>query len=161
MKYRNCARFLVAALACLIFLTTGCGALRKPAPPENPPPVSPINEATPGEQRLTASRLMTEAHAVDGVAWPIVVVFGNDAYIGLDLEANVAEEEAPGVERQVLERVRAAEPRLRTVSVSADPGLVGTLKTVSRRMADERPLSEYIDELRSVRDQARATYPPA
>lgn len=96
---------------------------------------------------------------VEGVDWPIVVVFGNDAYIGLDLEPHVTPEEAVNVERNVLKRARAAEPRLLTISVTSDRQLVDTLKMVSRRMADERPLSEYIAELRQIRNQARATYP--
>ncbi|MEW5953806.1 MAG: YhcN/YlaJ family sporulation lipoprotein [Bacillota bacterium] len=159
MDKSNSTRTLLVVMACLIFLTTGCQALRKPGPLENPPPVSPLRETTPGEQRITASRLMSEAHVVDGVDRPIVVVIGNDAYIGLQLEPDVNEQEIPAVERQVLRRIRAAEPRLRAVSVSADPDVVETLKLVSRRMADERPLSDYIKELRRVRNQAGATYP--
>lgn len=160
MRKSNRLLLLAITMTMLICLGSGCAAMRKPAPPENPPPVSPLTEATPGEQRLTASRLMTEADLVEGVDWPIVVVFGNDAYLGLDLEPGITEEEATGVENKVLARVRDAEPRLLTISVTSDQHLVDTLKMVSRRMAAERPLSEYVAELRQVRNQARATYPP-
>lgn len=158
MRKSNRLLLLSLTMALLVCLGSGCEALRKPAP-ENPPPVSPLTEATPGEQRLTASRLMAEADVVEGVDWPIVVVFGNDAYIGLDLEPNVSQAEVAEVERKVLKRARDAEPRLLTISVTSDRQLVETLKMVSRRMADERPLSEYVDELRHVRSQARVTYP--
>lgn len=160
MRKNNRLLLLTFTMVMLICLGSGCTALRKPAPPENPPPVSPLTEATPGEQRLTASRLMTEADVVEGVDWPIVVVSGNHAYIGLDLKPDVTPEEAVNVEKRVLEHVRDAEPRLLTVSVTSDQHLVETLKMVSRRMANERPLSEYVAELRQVRNQARATYPP-
>lgn len=161
MLKNNRLLLLTLTMALLVCMGSGCEALRKPAPPKNPPPVSPLTEATPGEQRLTASRLMTEADVVEGVEWPIVVVFGNDAYIGLELEPDVTKEEAVNVEKIVLERVRDAEPRLLTVSVTSDQHLVDTLRMVSRRMAAERPLSEYVAELRQVRNQAHVTDPPA
>lgn len=159
MRKSNRLLLLTFTMALLVCVGSGCAAMRKPAPPENPPPVSPLTEATPGEQRLTASRLMTEADVLEGVDWPIVVVTGNNAYIGLDLVPGVSEEEAKGLENRVLTKVRDAEPRLLTISVTSDQHLVETLRMVSRRMAAERPLSEYVAELRQVRNQARTTYP--
>ncbi len=145
MKKRNV--LILALMALVVFAAVGgCSAARRPAPPgqtpQNPNAALP---ADPRESNALAKRLAAKAADVPGVKDAVVVLFGTNAYVGLNMEPN-QEGRTKEVEREAAMRVKRADNRIRRVLVTSDPDLVTRLDKIARGIARGRPASAFVDE---------------
>jgi len=137
-------------LALMVFVVfavfAGCNAARRPAPPgqtpQNPNAALP---ADPRESSALAERLASKAAAVPGVEDAVVVLFGTNAYVGLNMEPN-QEGRTKEAEREAAMQVKRADDRIRRVLVTSDPDLVTRLNRIARGIANGRPASVFVDE---------------
>mgnify|MGYP002410582262 CR=1 FL=1 len=135
-------------------LLTGCTPARKPvpsptrtAPTPTPGPTDRTKMTTSDKQR--AERIAREATQIKGVRKTVVVVSGKTAFIGLDLEKR----EGAAVKRtkdEVARRIKAAEPTLKTVNVTADPDLVTRLRKIADGINKGKPVSSFSRELTEI-----------
>lgn len=140
---------LIMLFIFVLSLACGCAALRKPAPPNEPIP----NRTRADEVDMEKARHIADrVDDIDGVKQSTVVVAGSKAYIGLDMEQGIKddEERLHEIENTVADRVKGTEDEIDTVYVSSDPGVVKRLKTISRGIARGEPVTEYARELTDI-----------
>ncbi|MGC7879765.1 YhcN/YlaJ family sporulation lipoprotein, partial [Desulforudis sp. 1190] len=101
--------------------------------------------ADPRESSALAKRLASKAAAVPGVEDAVVVLFGTNAYVGLNMEPN-QEGRTKEAEREAAMQVKRADDRIRRVLVTSDPDLVTRLNRIARGIANGRPASVFVDE---------------
>lgn len=146
-------RMLVGLMLALFFstcLSAGCTPAQKPAPSPTktaPAPTDETKVTTTDKQK--AERIAREATQVDGVRKAVVVVSDKTAYIGLDLK-NKEGAAAQKVKDEVARRVKAAEPTLKTVNVTADPDLVTRLRKIADQINKGKPVSGFSRELTEI-----------
>ncbi|MBF7081779.1 YhcN/YlaJ family sporulation lipoprotein [Desulfallas sp. Bu1-1] len=138
---------LLSLLVLSIFIFSGCSAAaRKPAPTEPAP-----NQARTGNvANEKAQRIAREADRVKWVKSSTVVVAGNKAYVGLDINANIEKSQTKEVEKAVINRIKNLEPTIKTVYVSSDPDIVTRIKKVSRGIAQGKPVTSFARELTEI-----------
>lgn len=149
-------RRLFVGLFLALFLSTGlftgCTAARKPVPeptkttPSTPTPARKVVRTTPEQQM--ANRVTQEAMKVSGVRKALAVVSGKTAYIGLDLSVTGTQDKE--VKKEVVRRVKTAEPGLATVYVTSDPNLVTRLRKVADGIKGGKPVSSFSSELAEI-----------
>jgi len=132
--------FFIAAL----LISCGCAAARKPAPPDEPIP----NRTRADEvDTKRAQDIASEVNQVSGVQKAMVVVAGRNAYVGLDIESGLGEEQVHELENIVADQIKGTEEEINTVYVSSDPDFVSRIQKVSRGIARGDSVTRYADEL--------------
>jgi len=133
----------------------GCGTYaKKPVPqPTTPAPNTKMtpNETSPGEASATdiANRAAKEAGKVTGVNAAAAIVADRVIYIGLDLNADVDNNESAAIEKNVMDRVNNME-RGYTARVTSDKDTVARIRTVAQGVAQGKPISSFKQELDSI-----------
>ncbi len=147
---------LLLTLTLCITCTAGCTPAKKPLPPaprtapRTPAPgVSRMPTTSPELNRI-ATKLAAEADKVPGVKKATVVLSGNMAYVGLDLQADIEAGRTNAVKRDVAVRVKNADKRLTNVYVSTDADIVTRIKRVSEGIRKGQPVSSFDRELTEI-----------
>lgn len=135
---------LPGLLVLTVFISCGCLAAKKPAAPGKPD--SPKNKTEETDDQK-AQRIARDTDKVDGVQRSTVVVAGKKAYIGLDLEPGMREEQVLEVENVVADRIKGTQVSISTVYVSSDSTFVSEVKKIARGIARGDPVSQYTREL--------------
>lgn len=135
---------LLGLFVVALFISCGCSAARKPAPTDEP-----IPNRTRADEMDTekAQRIARETGKVDGVQKSTVVVAGSKAYIGLDIQPGMEEEQVHEVENIVADRIKGTEESINTVYVSSDPDFVSRIKKISQGIARGKSVTRYAREL--------------
>ncbi|GAV22671.1 YhcN/YlaJ family sporulation lipoprotein [Carboxydothermus pertinax] len=142
----------ILMLFILIFTVIACTAARKPVPKTVPPGGTPTTLPTnPTELRKIADKIAREAAKTEKVTKATAVISGSTAYVGLDLKAGVEKKETDKIKEEAANRVKSAEPRLKTVFVTTDADTVTRIRHVAEGVAKGRPLSSFIRELDEIR----------
>ncbi|MDN5347257.1 MAG: hypothetical protein PWP65_821 [Clostridia bacterium] len=162
MRFKKLNLLLGAALGILL-LAAGCTLARKPAPPAPPPsrtapapapsPPAPAQKplpTSPTEAHRLAAKLADEAQKTPGVKAATVVLSGNTAFVGLDLKSEVEASRTSAIKKEVVDRLKRAEPRLTTVSVTSDPDTVARIKKVAEGIRGGRPVTDFTRELAEI-----------
>lgn len=144
----------VVVVGLLVLLSAvGCQALRKPNVGQgNPPaPTAPAPNAplptNPTESSRLAQSLVAEAVKVQGVDTAAVVLTGSTALVGVNLEPGTDPVAAKG---QVADVIKRADNRVKNVLVSTDPELNQRIESISRGLAQGRPISAFTNEIREL-----------
>jgi len=133
----------------------GCGTYAKKTVPQptTPAPNTKMtpNETSPGEASATdiANRAAIEAGKVTGVNAAAAIVADRVIYLGLDLNADVDNNESAAIEKNVMERVNNME-RGYTARVTSDKATVAAIRTVAQGVAQGKPVSSFKQELNSI-----------
>lgn len=149
-------RFLVsvAALLGVILLVgalAGCEFLRRPAPPEQAPPGA--RQALPNDPREAgqlADRLAKTAAETPGVNRATVVLAGNTAYIGLNLEEGIEGQRTDEVKEEAAKRVRQQERRIERVMVTTDVDTFARLDRIAAGIRRGEPVSAFQREFAEI-----------
>ncbi|MCL2338212.1 MAG: YhcN/YlaJ family sporulation lipoprotein [Firmicutes bacterium] len=148
-------RFWVLALGLFIaasFFCGGCGVTRKPLPPQPVPNQTPMQ--TPTQTGVTdngkAGRIAREADKVNGVNKSTVVVSGNKAFIGLDINPNIKGNQVKAVENAVCKRIKGVESSINTVYVTSNAGFVTQVKDIARGIGSGRAITDFDRELKDL-----------
>lgn len=139
----------VVVVGLLVLLSAvGCQALRKPNVGQgNPPaPTAPL-PTNPTESSRLAQSLVAEAVKVQGVDTAAVVLTGSTALVGVNLEPGTDPAAAKG---QVADVIKRADNRVKNVLVSTDPELNQRIESISRGLAQGRPISAFTNEIREL-----------
>jgi len=149
----------------------GCERTTKTTPAKKPatvrktttqPQKKPVTTTmTAAEADRVAACLAKEAVKVKGVnkAYVVVDTTGGraDAYVGVNLTPDVKGSETDKVKNEVERRLKAAEPRLATVSVTSDPDLVKRIRDLASSIAKGKPVSGLADEIKELARRIRPT----
>ena len=145
---------LLVGFLLTLFLSTclisGCTPARKPTPSPTktaPTPTDKTKMTTPDKKR--AKKIAVKVTQVNGVQKVVVVVTDKTAFIGLDLESR-EEAAATKIKEEVARRVKASEPNLKTVNVTADPDLVTRLRKIADGINKGKPVSSFSRELNEI-----------
>lgn len=160
-------KLIVALFAATIMLTSavlgGCQPARKPIPPKpqitqdpstKPQSPAPAKQQAPqkqttGEQKM-ADNAARESVKVSGVQSASVVISGSTAYIGLGLKPNTEKDRTTLISKDVAERVKAANTKLKQVYVTSDPDLVTRIKKIADGIKKGQPVSSFANELTEI-----------
>lgn len=114
---------------------------------------------TPGNERVAkdaADEVAKKVSRIPGVKNAHVVVVGNVAMVGANLEANVEK----GKTEQIRERaakVAKADPRIVRTVVETDPDTVKRISNMAKGVRDGRPISEFFDQITEMFNRAKPT----
>ncbi len=144
----------------LAFAVAGCKPAKKPLPPapRTAPKTAPQGK-TPTASRMPtssaelhklATKLAGDAKKVPGVKKATVVLSGNMAYVGLDLQAGVEAGKTNTIKKDVADRVKKADKRLTSVYVSTNPDLVTRIKKVAEGVKKGKPISSLDREISEI-----------
>ncbi len=140
---RKVSLLLPGLLVLALFISCGCLAAKKPAPPDKQFP----NRTRAETDIQKAQRIARDTDKIDRVQKSTVVVAGKKAYIGLDLEPGMQEEQLLEVENIVADRIKGTQESINTVYVSSDAAFVSEIKKIARGIARGDPVSRYAPEL--------------
>ncbi|GAB4263055.1 YhcN/YlaJ family sporulation lipoprotein [Thermincola ferriacetica] len=130
----------------------GCTAQRKPLPPDanrapSPTPApGPTAPKTPEETRDAVNDLETKADTVPGVKKAYVVVVGNVALVGLNIQGAKQEKGTDTIKAKVT-RVVEADRRIVKAYVTADPDMLARIREISAGVRQGKPITEFLDEI--------------
>lgn len=155
MQNKQFTAFLLGLiiLSLLITLCSCSRAARKPGPNEPIP-----NRTRADEMDIERARHITEKiDRIHGVRQSTVVVAGSKAYVGLELQQGIAEDEERinEVENIVADRIKCTEESIHTVYVSSDRTLVIRLKKIDRGIDRGDPVTRYARELTDIGRQVK------
>jgi YhcN/YlaJ family sporulation lipoprotein len=87
---------------------------------------------------------------VQGVEDATVVISGNTAYVGLDLDNNTNTVNNTNIKNNVTQKIRASNTNINTVYVSTETGFMDRLRDVGTGIRGGRPISGFTTELRDM-----------
>lgn len=127
----------------------GCTTAKKPMTTPTPQTKqNQVNERTADSQQV-AKQSATEASKVNGVNDATAVVAAKRIYIGLDVGANMSQEQVSALEKRVLDRVKKMQPDY-TVVVTSDGDTVTRIKNVAQGIGQGKPLSSFTNEIQDI-----------
>jgi YhcN/YlaJ family sporulation lipoprotein len=103
------------------------------------------NRTNAGTQR--ADDLANVCEQVQGVEDATVVVTGNTAYVGIDLDTNTNIANERDIKNQVAQKVRASGKDINTVYVSTEVDFMDRLRNVGTGIRNGRPVDAFTTEL--------------
>lgn len=101
-----------------------------------------------GNNNEELSRRIAEiATDVDGVDNATVVVTGDTAYVGIDMDKDLENEDTDRLKERVGDRIKDRVDSIDRVYVSADVDTVERLREIGRDIRGGRPISGFLNEL--------------
>jgi YhcN/YlaJ family sporulation lipoprotein len=113
------------------------------------------NDALGNNVRLNTTTQSTDdleraVEQVQGVKDATVVISGNTAYVGLDLDNNTNTVNNTNIKNNVTQQIRASNTNINTVYVSTETGFMDRLRDVGTGIRGGRPISGFTTELRDM-----------
>lgn len=141
------ATFLILG-AFLFSLFAGCSAQKKPMPEGTAPEKAPAIDENRSQARArdAADDISRRVLKISGVKSAYVVVVGNVALIGINIEGGKQEKGINDIKNEAADRAEA-DKRIVRAYVSADPDIVARIREISDNVRKGRPLTEYLDEI--------------
>ncbi|MGB7606137.1 MAG: YhcN/YlaJ family sporulation lipoprotein [Lutisporaceae bacterium] len=102
---------------------------------------------------LSADKVATAVEQIQGVRNATVVVTGNTAYVGVDLDNNATTGTTGtignqrDIKREIAQKVRSTVTGINTVYVSTEVGFMDRLRTVGEGIKNGRPVNAFTTEL--------------
>lgn len=109
-----------------------------------------LNNNANANNNTTTKRADNIARAIEqlqGVENATVVVTGNTAYVGIDMDENTNIANARDIKREVSQKVRANATDINTVYVSAEADFMDRLRNVGNGLRNGRPVDAFTTEL--------------
>lgn len=168
MKKSNIFVFLLAMIVGMMLIVTACAPAQRPltdqdmngnrdrtqAPKMAPQPGTQPNNNNATERlndaQQKAENIARACDTIPGVEDSTVVISGNTAYVGLDVEGNLEGEEVANVERSVNDRALAADPSIERCVVSSDADTVSRLRNIYEGIRRGTPITTFEDELSDI-----------
>lgn len=157
MKNRKVRLLLCALLAMLMLLPVGCRRAQDqslPNPDQRQDLDTPDTSLPNPGVVDTAKNAADMATSVQGVDSAVAVVITNMVLVGIRIESNMAEDEE-NIKEEVARRIRADEPNIATVYVSADPDIFQRLQEISQGIRRGEPITSFFDQLTEVVERMR------
>ncbi|MHB8170235.1 MAG: YhcN/YlaJ family sporulation lipoprotein [Thermincolia bacterium] len=153
--------FSVLVLLIGVSLLSGCPPQRKPeevipTPPPGPTAPAPNPQITPDpvvpgprtqvQARDAADDIADKVATVRGVNKASVVVVGNVALIGLDLDKDVEKAQTEAIRERAATQAKD-DPRIVNAVVESDPDSVARIQKIADGVRKGRPISEFFTEI--------------
>ncbi|NLM43086.1 MAG: YhcN/YlaJ family sporulation lipoprotein [Clostridiales bacterium] len=106
-----------------------------------------------GTPATEADRIAHAVQRVQGINNSAVVINGDIAYVGVNLDINENIDsitKIQSIKEQVANAVRNADPGITTVYVSADADFVEKITRMSRELRNGKPIESFKDELDNI-----------
>lgn len=135
----------VTIILCLLIAATlvaGCTAARKPDVNANKNPVAQENQQ--------AKNLAIEAAKVNNVKSAYVVVSGNMAIVGININKKLEKNETERLKNEVGERLKKSDQQITDVRVSTDADTVTRVRRISDGIAQGKPVSGFNKEINEI-----------
>ncbi|MEL7566931.1 MAG: YhcN/YlaJ family sporulation lipoprotein [Dehalobacterium sp.] len=153
MKRTSLFVLFLALLLVMSMVVSACAPAQKPlpapdrklTPQQNNNVTQPVNNA-----QARANTIARACDAVPGVEASTVVISGNTAYVGLDLEGNLENSETDRVEKAASQKAIAADPAVTRCVVSSDADTVSRLKNIYQGVKKGTPISSFANELEEI-----------
>ncbi|CCO08099.1 conserved exported hypothetical protein [Desulforamulus hydrothermalis Lam5 = DSM 18033] len=129
---------VIFCLLMAAMLAAGCTAARKPEA-TNRNPVARENKQ--------ARMLAQEAAKVEGVKSAYVVVSGNMAVVGLNIDKNMEAAQTDRIKSEVGQRLKNADRQINDVRVSTDADTVTRIRNISEGIRQGRPVTDFTKQL--------------
>ena len=143
-----------------VSLLSGCPPQRKPEVTPTPPPgptapapnapITPApavpNPRTQAQARDAADNIADRVAAVRGVNKASVVIVGNVALIGLDLDKDVEKGQTEAIRERAATQAKD-DPRIVNAVVESDPDSVARIQKIADGVRKGRPISEFFTEI--------------
>jgi YhcN/YlaJ family sporulation lipoprotein len=96
-----------------------------------------------------ADNVARACERVQGVDNATAVVSGNTAYVGIDMKTGNARanNDIAGIKRQCAQQIKAANPNVTTVYVSADADFIDRIRRIGDGVRNGRPVDGFRNEL--------------
>ncbi|MBZ4655178.1 MAG: putative lipoprotein [Peptococcaceae bacterium] len=146
--------FLVFTLLFTIITASACAPQRRPAPtpPAPAPAPAPAPQTAPqqADENAKADMLARKIADMKNINSATVVISGTQAWVGVDLHANVKGQLSNQMKNDITNVVKNEVPNIQTVYVTADADTVTRLRDIARDIAAGRPVSGFINELMEI-----------
>jgi len=153
MKRTSLFVLFLALLIVMSLVVSACAPAQKPLQDPDPRLTPQQNNNVPervNNAQAKAEEIARACDAVPGVEDSTVVISGNTAYVGLDVEGNLEGQEAQNVERAVIQKALAQDPSIRRCVVSSDADTVSRLKNIYQGVRRGTPISTFGNELEEI-----------
>jgi len=132
-----------------IFLVTACSPAERPGPTEETPSPTPSTPVAP-QNTERAQDLAEKIGEMKDVNAATVVITENQAWVGVDLAANLEDEMTDEMKNEITSLVKKEDKEIDTVYVTADADSVTRIKNIAKDVADGKPISGFINELNEI-----------
>lgn len=85
-----------------------------------------------------------------GVDDATVVITGNTALVGVDIEEELEGKVVTDLKKQIVTRVKQIDKNIKNVTVTADPDLFERIDDIAQEINRGRGMSEFADEVREI-----------
>lgn len=144
--YKKTIALLIMLL--LLIMAVSCAPQKRPAP--TPTPTQPTTPQPMQTENNRANALAKKISQMNDINSATVVLSNNNAWVGIDLKANVENKMSNETKNEVTRIVKEAEPNINTVYVTADADTVTRLRNITRDIAAGKPVSGFINELNEI-----------
>jgi len=150
MKYnsRVLVILIIVTLMFSVVMVTACSPEQRPGPMEDdkspsPAPSTPSNS----QEDEKAEELAKKINELEDVNSATVVITENQAWVGVDLKADVEDEMTDEMKDEITSLIKKEDNKIDTVYVTADADTVTRIRNIARDVASGKPISGFIDEL--------------
>jgi YhcN/YlaJ family sporulation lipoprotein len=99
------------------------------------------------DDTVRAERISTAVEQIQGVENSTVVVTGNTAYVGIDLEQSPRTANERDIKREVAQMIKSQGGDINTVYVSTEVDFMDRLRNVGEGLRNGRPVDAFTTEL--------------
>ncbi|KPU28395.1 hypothetical protein TR13x_03085 [Caloranaerobacter sp. TR13] len=85
-----------------------------------------------------------------GVDDATVVITGNTALVGVDIEEDLEGKVVTDLKKQIVTRVKQIDKNIKNVTVTADPDLFERIDDIAQEINKGRGMSEFADEVKEI-----------
>lgn len=145
MRTKHFCLILVFVMLFCMLPITACAPARRPGPVE-PAPGTPPMEGN--SEPARADAMAEKITQIQNIRAATVVISGNTAWVGVDLNANVQMTDA--LKDEIANMVKNDDKTIQNVFVTADADTVTRLKNIANELAAGRPVSGFVNELNEI-----------
>lgn len=166
-KYKITLVFVILLITAVTLL--GCRPQQRPAPPDTNDdgiPDTRYDNMQPNEDMDMgmneyptdrADRIADAVENIQGVDRASVVITGDTALVGVDIDNNLAENTVNDFTKTIRRTVANVDNRIDTVLVTTDTGLYERIDNMAEDLRRGRPISYYGNEIREIMQQMTPT----
>ena len=143
---------LVFTFLLSIITFSACAPQKRPAPTPPAPAPAPAPQTAPqqADENAKADMLAQKIADMQNINSATVVISGTQAWVGVDLHANVKGQLSNQMKNDITNMVKNEVPNIQTVYVTADADTVTRLRNIAQEIAAGRPVSGFLNELMEI-----------
>ncbi|SHH70600.1 sporulation lipoprotein, YhcN/YlaJ family [Caloranaerobacter azorensis DSM 13643] len=109
-----------------------------------------VKEKTDKTLSARAEKIADSIVDLPGVNDATVVITGNTALVGVDIEKELEGKVVTDLKKQIVTRVKQTDKDIKNVTVTADPDLFERIDDIAQEINRGRGMSEFADEVKEI-----------